>query len=150
MKTLSISKAVRAGEALKAAARKADLNRDGALDRAELRAASQSVGKPLARALNEYGKQHRALTMRDPEESEATRRALAARMPVDSIDYTVRYGIEQLRRIDSYRGSRNPVRKANTPDGFVTDAEVKNYGRTGGRLQMDARPLAEFAASFKG
>lgn len=135
---ISISTARQAGAVLTKAARAADANHDGQLTTAELHAASGKNGAAATTALLTYHAQHRAMIRKDPEISDKAREMKF--MPVGNIDFSVSRGVEQMGRIDAYRG--------NTADGVVTNAELKRYGRTGGRWQMEAGPLARFTSSF--
>lgn len=113
-----------------------------------IRAAERVNGKAATTALLEYHAQHRAGVRKDPEIPSRGKAEAMRRMDVVEVEIATRTGVEQLRRIDTYRGNSRRGIKPNKPDGVVTSAEIGNYGRTGGRLQLEAGPLARFTAAL--
>ena len=145
MKTIEISRAVVAGRALVAAARRADTNKNG-LTTAEIHQASadgvitrRETGALLREHLN-----HRISVNNDPEIPASEKDRARAFMDVDEVKFAMSMAVEQLKKIDEYKGSKHPARPANQPDGFVTEAEVKNYGPSRGDFQKEAGRLVDF------
>ena len=143
--TVTIARASSAAQTLKLLARKADANKDGFLTTAEIHAAKSKVGAKGTAALLDYHSQHRAGVRKDPELRASEKAKQMRFMDVMEIDFAVKMGVEQLKRIDGYKGNARAGVKANKADGTVTDAEIQNYGRTGGKLQLEAKPLVAFA-----
>jgi hypothetical protein len=147
--TIRLSTAARAAPVLNAAARRADGNGDGQLTTREIHAARRANGAAATKALLEYHAQHRGLIRNDPEIPSSSKSSAMRFMDVESVDFSTGRALEQLGRIDGYRGNARRGIGPNTADGVVTDAEIRNYGRTGGKLQMEARPFAAFVTEFE-
>lgn len=147
--TIRLDTAARAAPVLNAAARRADGNGDGLLTTREIHAARRANGAAATKALLEYHAQHRGLVRNDPELPQAEKSRAMRFMDVEAVDWSTRQAQVQLGRIDSYRGNARRGIGPNTADGVVTDAEIRNYGRTGGKLQMEARPFVAFVSSFE-
>jgi hypothetical protein len=144
MTTVKISTAASAGRALVAAARAADANRDGVLTTAEIHRATTRNGRAATQALLSEHAAHRRGIARDPEIPQRDKSVAMKKMDVEEVKFMVDAGVEQLKRIDGYKGTKRPARPANSPDGFVTSAEVANYGPTGGKFQVEASRLVAF------
>jgi hypothetical protein len=147
--TIRLETAARAAPVLTAAARRADADGNGRLSTREIHAAWRQNGAAATKALLEYHAQHRGLIRNDPELPQREKSAAMRFMDVEAIDWNTRQAQVQLGRIDSYRGNARRGIAPNTPDGVVTDAEIRNYGRTGGKLQMEARPFVAFVSTFE-
>jgi hypothetical protein len=147
--SIRLSTANRAAPVLNAAARRADGNRDGLLTTKEIHAARRTNGTAATKALLEYHAQHRAMTRNDPEIPSRDKANEMRHMDVNGVEFSTKRALTQLGRIDAYKGNARAGVRPNTADGVVTDAEIRNYGRTGGKLQLEARPFATFVTEFE-
>ena len=142
---IDITRAAAAGRAVVAAARRADVNKNG-LTTAEIRQASADnvITPRQARALLREHQYHRFAVLNDPEIPSREKANDMRFMDVDEVKFMVSTAVEQLNKIDEYRGTKRPARPANVKDGFLTEAEVKNYGPSRGHLQIEAARLVDF------
>ena len=145
MRTIEITRAAADGRALVAAARRADADKNG-LTTDEIRQASADgvITPRQAGALQREHLNHRISVNNDPEIPSRDKATAARFMDVDEVKFMVTMAVEQLNRIDEYKGTKRPARPANDTDGFITDAEVKNYGPSRGQLQKEAGRLVDF------
>ena len=151
MTTIDISQAAGAARALVAAARCADADKNG-LTVAEIHRASAAgvITERQAKALLREHQNHRIAVYNDHESSSGEKVAGARSMDTDGLKFTVSTAIAQLRQIDEYQGTQKPWRPPNQKDGSVTDAEVKNYRPSCGRLPKEAARLTAFMRGDSG
>jgi len=143
MATIQISTAAAAARSLLAAARRADTG-DKMLTTREIHAARGKNGDAATDALLIQHRDHRNAIRRDPEISDADKPAAMRFMDIEEIEIGGTIAVAQLKRIDQYKGTKNPPRPAGDRDGFVTGDEISNYHYSKGKLQFEASRLAAF------